>query len=394
MTAADLSCPRCSTPSGGFGGCPRCRADGVPVNLVPPLGDLRGVNLASSRGGPFGWPGTLPVAGPAELSLGEGDTPLVPLESVSDCRLWIKDESRNPTGSHKDRAMLAGVAAALEQGAGTVLAASSGNAGASAAAYAARAGLRCAVLTTTGITGVLADQIRAMGAALAVYPDTTIRDRMAEAAVTELGWYPLTNYVRPAAGGNAYANEGYKSIAYELARDLGSGVAAVVIPTSRADLLAGVERGYRELAAAGLVDTVPRLIVAETATAAAFTAALRRPDRGAQEHTTISRTPSPAFSIGSVQPSWQGLRALWSTGGTAVAVDVEEYMAEHRRLPATTGLFLEASSAVAVVVARRVHAEGVGTVVALGTGSGLKGLGVANEPVLANNLDALVDLCL
>jgi threonine synthase len=379
----ELTCPRCGQRGSGFAGCPRCRAEGVPVNLVPPLAELRGVDLSA-------------YSVPA-VTLGEGNTPLLRLATGPDGgSLWVKDESRNPTGSHKDRAMAAGLAAARAAGATTVVAATSGNAGASAAAYAARAGLRCVVLTTTGLTGVLADQVRAFGAALAAFPDAATRNRIMQAAVAELGWYPLTNYVQPAAGGNPYANEGYKTIAYELAVE--STVDVVVVPTSRADLLAGVERGYRELSAAGLVAKVPRLVAAEDATAAAFTAAMRQPDRAAQERTSIPARPgpSPAFSIGSTVPSWQGLQALWNTGGTAIALDVDDYMEEHRRLPVSTGLFLEASSAVGVAVARRLFHDGAGTVVALGTGSGLKGLspdGPQPPLFIPADLDALVNFC-
>jgi threonine synthase len=147
----------------------------------------------------------------------------------------------------------------------------------------------------------------------------------------------------------------------------------VVVPISGADLLAGIERGYRELTAAGLVDRVPRLVAAETATGAGFTAALRLESRAAQERVTVESTPSPAFSIGNTAPTWQGLNALWRTNGEAIAVSVEDYMAEHARLPVTTGIFLEASSVVAVVAAHRLTG-GARRVVSLGTGTGLKGL--------------------
>src|SRR5262249_48958311 len=162
------------------------------------------------------------------------------------------------------------------------------------AAYAARAGLRCVVLTTPAIPAVLAGQITAFGAALVAYQDTAARDAMMAAAVAELGWYPLTSCGTPGAGSNTYAIEGYKSIAYELARALGAAFAAVVVPTSRADLLAGIERGLRELVKAGLLPRMPRLIAAETATAAAFSAALRHSDRSVQEHTIVAARPSPA----------------------------------------------------------------------------------------------------
>lgn len=348
------------------------------MNLVPPLADLRGMDLARYGGGPWGWPGTLPVTGCHAPRMGEGNTPNILIVAGDEGRrLWVKDESQNPTGSHKDRAMTVGLAKAIEDGASTVVAASSGNAGAAAAAYAARAGLRCVVLITPAIPAVLAAQITALGAALVAYRDAAARDTVMAAAVAELGRYPLTSYGTPGAGSNSYAIEGYKSIAYELARDLGADIGTVVVLTSRADLLAGIERGFRELTAAGLLPSVPRLIAAETATAAAFSAALGHSDRSVQEHTIVADRPSPAFSIGSTVATWQGLHALWATGGEAVAIEVEDYLAEHQRLPAVSGVFLEVSAAVAATAARRLLTgdEDVGHVVAIGTATGLKGCG-------------------
>jgi threonine synthase len=362
----DLTCPRCETPGTGYAGCRRCD---VPVNLVPPLADLGGRSLETYAGGPWGWPSAMPVTG---KSLGEGNTPIVAVDTP-DGPLWIKDESRNPSGTHKDRAMAVGVAAAVAAGASTVVAASTGNAGASVAAYAARAGLRCTIYTYDTIPPVVAEQIVAYGADLVKCPDGKTRNDKMEHAVTELGWYPLTNYVRPGAGDNPYGNEGYKSIAYELARDLGSEVDAIVIPTSEADVLAGIERGYREMTAAGLVSRVPRLVAAETATGAPFAAALRLPDRAAQERVVVPWEPSPAFSIGTTTPTWQGLNALWSTNGEAFAIEIDEYMAEHRDFAASTGLFFEPSSIVAISAARRMlRRDSGGRLVVLGTGTGLK----------------------
>ncbi|WP_133997800.1 pyridoxal-phosphate dependent enzyme [Kribbella sp. VKM Ac-2566] len=177
-----------------------------------------------------------------------------------------------------------------------------------------------------------------------------------------------------------------KSIAYELARDLGSEVDAVVVPTSGADVLSGIERGYRELHAAGLVGRVPRLVAAETETGAPFAAALALVDRAAQERVVVRMRPSPAFSIGSSTPTWQGLNALWRTGGEAIAVSVSDYLPEYQRLPATTGVFLEPSSVVALVAARLLlRRDPALRIVALGTGSGLKSLSknALREPAVA-----------
>lgn len=369
----ELRCPRCGVAGEGYRGCPGCRRDGVAVNLVPPFADLRGRSLRHHRGGPWGWPETLPTRARHATQLGEGNTPSVLIASARRHRLWVKDESRNPTGSHKDRAMSVNLAKALEPGASTVVAASSGNAGASAAAYAARAGLRCVVLTTPTIPRPLVEQIAAFGAVLAEFEDAVGRDDVMAAAVTELGWYPVTNFVRPPSGGNPFGNEGYKSVAYELARDV-SDIDTVVIPTSRADLLAGVERGYNELVMAGLVPRIPRLVAAETVTGAAFSNALTYEGRQHQERADVNELPSPAFSLGSSVPSWQGLHAIWNTGGGAIAIEVDEYVSEHRRLPREAGLYLEVSSAVGVAAARRLLDAGEArSIVAIGTATGLKG---------------------
>ncbi|AIA07530.1 pyridoxal-phosphate dependent enzyme [Streptomyces noursei] len=387
MPPAPLRCPRCGRAADGFTGCASCARDDVGVNTPPPLADLSGLDLAAYPGGPWGWPAALPVSGPP-VTLGEGNTPVVRLRTTSatvarpttgDGGLWLKYEGANPTGSHKDRAMSVGVAAALAAGADTVVAASSGNAGAAAAAYAARAGLRCVVFTTDAVPPELRAQIDALGAERQVRRGGTAERNaaMAEAVATH-GWYPLTSFSTPSPGGNPYANEGYKSVAHELARDFaGRPIDTVVVPTSRADLLAGIARGFRELAGAGLIAEVPRLVAAEPAAAAPFTAALRQPDRAEQERTRVNSGPTVAFSLGERRPCWQGLDALWRTGGTAVAVDDEVTMAECRRL-AAEGLLLEPSSAVAVAVARTLVTGPDAVVVAIGTATGMKALGTAS----------------
>ncbi|MGW7487342.1 pyridoxal-phosphate dependent enzyme [Streptomyces sp. NPDC054786] len=377
-----LHCLRCARAAEGFTGCPTCAAEGIGVNTMPPLAELAGVDLAAYPGGPWGLPTALPVPGPP-VTLGEGNTPCVRLRSDPDGtqesraggELWLKYEGANPTGSHKDRAMAVGVAAAVAAGAGTVVAASSGNAGAAAAAYAARAGLRCVVFTNEAVPAGLRAQIDALGAERRVQPGTTAARNAAMArAVEEHQWYPLTSYSSPSPGGNPYANEGYKSVAYELARDFaGQRLDVVVVPTSRADLLAGVGRGFRELAAAGLIAHEPRLVAAEPSAAAPFTAALRCQDRADQERTRVAHGPTVAFSLGEERPCWQGLDALWRTAGTAVALDDEAITAEHRRL-AAEGLVLEPSSAVGSAVARDLARTPGALVVTIGTATGLKGL--------------------
>lgn len=344
------------------------------VNLSLPTADLRGRRLDHYLGGPWGWTDTLALDGStAPITLGEGNSPTVDVGGDDDAsRLALKLEGSNPTGSHKDRAMSVAVTRAVEVGATTVVAASSGNAGAAAAAYAARAGLRCVVLTTTGVPSEMHAQIVACGAALLAFPDSFARNRMMQAAVEDLAWFPVTNFVEPGPGSNPYAIEGYKSVAYEIARDLVEPPEVVVVPTSRADLLAGISKGFRELLDADLIARRPRLVAAEPATGAAFTAALATDDPAARERTQIVRHPSPAISVGGDVANWQGLDALSSSSGWAEPVEERDYLAVHRAMAMNEGIFMEPSSAVGVAVAQRVLSSQAGSVLAIVTAGGLK----------------------
>lgn len=348
-----LTCPRCDRVGVGFAGCEYCAGQGVAVNLVPVRSDLSGLDLSAFRGGPWGWPSTLAYADPrSAVTLGEGNTPLV-ADAFTD-GLQLKLESQNPTGSHKDRAMSVGVTAALAADSRVVVAASSGNAGAALAAYAARAGLHAIITTTSSVPRAIRNQIIATGATLAVYSSAADRNRVTRQLVETHGCFPLTNYVDPGPGSNTFAIEGYKSIAYELARDAPQ-TQAVVVPTSRADLVAGIARGYAELVAAGLLDRMPRLVIAEPASGAAFAAAIGLP-RPEQQRLTVERGYSAAFSIGSDVANFQGLEALWNSDGYAVAVDEDQLLGEYDRLR-LAGMWVEASAATAVYAARSIAAS-------------------------------------
>lgn len=373
--AISLSCPRCGEAATGFRGCPTCAASNTYVNLSPPLVDLKHRDLARYPGGPWGWPDTLPLLpATAPVTLGEGNTPVFPLDPADPNGIWVKSEAGNPTWSHKDRGMSVAVAKAVEVGADTVVAPSSGNAGLATAAYAARAGLRAVILTTSTMPATHRAMLEAVGAIIVAFEHRESRHLIVDQAVDELGWFPTT-FVDPRVGGNPYGNMGYKSIAYELARDLGS-VGAVVVPTARADLLSGICRGFEELVAADLTDRMPKMVAAEVEQGAAFAAALATPDRAAREQVKVERRPSPAFSIGSEYAIWQGLHALERSGGSAVSLLESDYMDEQRRLGVDQGLAVEVAAAVAVAGARKIAPDVDGITVAMSTAAGTK------DPVL------------
>ena len=368
-----LICLRCSAPGAGYHGCPTCAAQGVHVNLAPPAADLTGYNLEYYRGGLYDWRDTLPISPDIPpVTLGEGNTPSVSLHTDRGSGpLAVKNEAANPTWSHKDRGMSAALTKARELDATTVVIASSGNAGAAAAAYSARARLECIVLTTVGIPPVMERLLAGVGATLIGYRSTAERNRMLSAAVTELGWYPAA-FTDDRVGGNPYGNEGFKSIAYELARDHGDELQTVVVPVSKADLMSGIGRGFQELHAAGLIARMPALVAAEAATGSAFTTALSDPDPDAQERTRVVRHESAAWSIGNTYAYFQGLDVLRASAGHAVAVDQGRYLAERERVGRRDGLFVEISSAVAIAAARDIAQSASGLTVAISTSTGIK----------------------
>jgi threonine synthase len=195
----------------------------VPAELLrqPPLAGLER------------WAPLLPPVKPG-LSLGEGGTPLLAAERIGDWigldgPLWLKDESQNPTWSHKDRLNYCVVSAALAVGAPGIAVASSGNHGAAAAAYAARAGLPCVVVTSPAAQPAFRQLLDALGAFVAIVP-TERRWALLKRIVAETGFMPASN-LTPFPTGNPYGPEGYKTIAYEIFAQLGEMPGTVVAPT-------------------------------------------------------------------------------------------------------------------------------------------------------------------
>ena len=373
-------------------GDPESFAAGRPVNLVPqyPEGTFTTdafLNAFATRRGVWDFQALLPVnTDTLPVTLGEGNTPLVPLAK----NLMLKDESRNATWSHKDRAMTVAVTVAQELGFHTTVGASTGNAGAALAAYSARAGMRCVMFTGTDAPSTMQTLMQAYGALLCLVPGSSSRRGAAKIALERYGWWPGTNVTDPPVGSNTYGIEGYTTIAYELVRDLGDAPAAVVVPTSYGDILTGLWRGFTRMRAAGIIERLPRLIVAEPANAAPYGPALT-----AGTPTTIDTAPTAAFSIGGGTASLQALTVLIESGGMAIAVNEEEVLPMQAQLARETGLYLEAASIVGVVAARRIVAETDGIVVTIGTSTGLKDPAATarhlpTPPTIPVDADALV----
>lgn len=398
----ELRCPRCALVTGeerANRGCPACHDEGVAVNMLPryELSGLSAVPVDARQPGIFRHRALLPVPdGVAPLSLGEGRTPLVRLANLGAelgiDELYVKDESRNPTWSYKDRLVATALTHARARGATRVVVSSSGNAGAAAAAYAAAAGMECVVLTIADVPATIKVLMQAYTPHVVALERPADRWVLMRRLVEDHGWAPTSGFLDPPIGSNSFGVDGYKTISYELVDDLGRAPDVVVIPAAYGDGLVGVHRGFEDLVELGVIARLPRIVAVDPMGAYAR-AAVDGPAA------TVPDDDSVAFSIVVDSPTWQGWHAVETSGGHGVGPAGDaEILAAQLRLSRREGLYLEASSAITLLAAERLRAAGDiaadATVVLLGTSSGLKDVGATAAgltpvPVIEPSLDAL-----
>ncbi|MFC3958793.1 threonine synthase [Halovivax cerinus] len=310
----------------------------------------------------------------------EGETPLVRADRLAssldvDATVYVKDERRNPTSSFKDRAYAPAVSLAAEEGEEAVVTASTGNAAAACALYAARADLPCYLLVAGNapahkLTEPLAYGARAVRVdGLFDGGEVTLIDTL-EAVADQLGAYLAFAY-RPF---NPVLEEGIKTISYEVAEALEwTSPDVVVTATGGGDNLVAQHRGFRELHEAGLVETTPRMVAAQAAGASAVVDAI---ERDAESPIPPSTTDTVASGIDATFASDRVVEVIRESGGTAIAVSDEALLDGERTLAKTTGVWAEPASAVVVPVLTELAARGTigsGDVVVLTvTGSGHK----------------------
>ncbi len=319
------------------------------------------------------WPGLieayrsrLPVSDSTPVvTLQEGATPLVPAQELSrrtGCDVYLKVEGANPTGSFKDRGMTMAITKAKEEGAQAVICASTGNTSASAAAYAARAGLTCAVLVPQGkiAMGKLA-QALVHGAQL-LQVQGNFDDCLALASKLAID-YPvsLVNSV------NQYRIEGQKTASFEIVDVLGDAPDIHCLPVGNAGNITAYWQGYREYAADGTATRTPRMWGFQAAGAAPIVAG--HPVDQPETIATAIRIGNPA--------SWtKALAARDESGGRIDAVTDRAILAAYRLLARTEAVFVEPASAASVAgllkVAQAGGLEPGQRVVCTVTGNGLK----------------------
>lgn len=299
------------------------------------------------------------------VTLGEGGTPLIRAEKLSEitgAQVWVKYEGLNPTGSFKDRGMTMAITKAVAHGAQAVICASTGNTSASAAAYATKAGLTCAVLVPSGkIAPGKMSQAIAHGATLLEVDGNfddclTLCRKLSES-------YPvhLVNSVNPDR------IEGQKTASFEVVDALGDAPDIHVLPVGNAGNITAYWKGYRQYREAGVSTTLPKMWGFQAAGAAPLV--LGHPVDEPDTIATAIRIGNPA--------SWsQALEARDSSGGLIDSVSDDEILAAHKVLSREEGIFVEPGSAASVAGLLKMSEAGevpVGARIAVTvTGHGLK----------------------
>ncbi|MFG3339741.1 threonine synthase [Glycomyces sp. NPDC048151] len=299
------------------------------------------------------------------VTLQEGGTPLLPAPALSaktGCDVYLKVEGLNPTGSFKDRGMTLAVSKAVEDGAKAVICASTGNTSASAAAYAARAGITCAVLVPAGkiALGKLA-QALVHGAKLIQLEGNFDDCLMVADKLSQDYPVALVNSINPVR------LQGQKTAAFEIVQVLGDAPDLHVLPVGNAGNISAYWMGYTEDAAEGNATKRPRMLGVQAAGAAPIV------NGHVVEH---PQTIATAIRIGNPASWTKALDAEKESGGKIISVTDREIHAAYMLLARTEGVFVELGSAASVAgLLKQAEAGWVDkgqTIVCTVTGNGLK----------------------
>ncbi len=308
------------------------------------------------------------------LTLHEGDTPLIYAPKLSEelgVEIHFKYEGVNPTGSFKDRGMVMAVAKAVEEGSHTIMCASTGNTSAAAAAYAARANLRCIVLIPNNniALGKLA-QAAAYGAEIIAIEGNFDQALKIVREITDQHPITLVNSVNP------YRLEGQKTGAFEVCDVLGKAPDILAIPVGNAGNISAYWKGFKEYAKEGKIDQLPRMFGFQAEGAASLVKGIdiENPE-----------TVATAIRIGNPASRHLAVKALEESDGHVDSVTDEEILAAYRKLAQTEGIFAEPASCASlagIIKMRQIGKLEKGKqVVCVLTGNGLKDPNIALKTV-------------
>ncbi|MBM3119998.1 MAG: threonine synthase [Chloroflexi bacterium] len=387
-----IDCGKEYSPEDLIAACTECGQKGLGFGLLDPvcnydkIGKQVNRNILENRK-PSLWKYKefLPISDESKIvSLDEGGTPLIKCQSLTGetgiKNLYVKNETVNPTSSFKDRAFSVIISRALERGASTVAAVSDGNAGASASAYSARAGIACYIFTPAFAVQSKIIQMSMYGARVISVKGSLIATGMLVlGACIKYGWFNITT----AKVLNPYQTEGHKTLAYEICEQLNwQAPDWVIAPVSSGDSLGAIWKGFKEFYALGFIKNLPRMVGVQGEGADPLVKAFDEKKQFYEIEEFEPVTIADALCIGRVLGSWP-LNALNESNGYAVAVSDKEILEAQKSLAAKEGIFVEPSSATTIAALKKLLSRRVinrnESVVCVTTGSGLKVLGVAAQ---------------
>jgi threonine synthase len=353
--------------------CPGCGGD------IEFRYDLASARLDAPLPGIWRFIDLLPVEDEAAIvTLNEGGTPLVParLGERLGCPLWWKVEGSNPTGAQKDRGLAVAIAKGRTFGFTGAILCSTGSAGLSSAAYAARAGMRHAVLVSRNTPPERVLPMAVLGSTI-FEVDGTIEEALGLLALAteRLGAYETTTYRRA----NPYQSEGVKTLGYEIFLQHGGVPDWIVVPIGGGGTLGSIWRAFLDLKAMGLIDRLPHLAGVQPADYNALEIAEARGLATEEELQAIPFGDVPPTILVKLAHTFphdgvEALAAIRASGGAVVAATDAEALDAQRRLGAAEGIYAEPSSTVALTAIERLRAANRiapdESVVAVLTGSG------------------------
>lgn len=315
----------------------------------------------------------LPVKSmPPQVSIQVGGTPLISgnrlAEELGIRSLWLKDDTRNPSGSLKDRATEVGIQHADEQSADIIIVASTGNAAASLACLCAWRGKQAIILVPSSAPGAKLTQILQYGAKL--FPVEGSYDdafELAQEIGKEFAWYSRNT------GTNPVLSEGKKTVALEMAEQLKWNIPdQVFVPVGDGCIIGGVYKGFYDLLQLGWIDHIPKIVAVQADGSAAIVNALSGKSLKAVQADTIA----DSISVNYPRDGVKAIRAIKESDGYGVTVSDHEILTAQHQLAKTTGIFAEPAASAAVAGLVKAINEGKvrsnEQVCVLITGTGLK----------------------
>ncbi len=395
MFMVELECLKCgkrNRPNVGIYVCEKC---GGKLNIIydyDAIGEkINKRELAKRPSGVWKYFELLPVSNRKNIvTLGEGGTPLLEAKNLAEDlkmkHLYLKDETRNPTSSFKDRPMSVGVSKAVEFGAKTVVCASSGNAAIALSAYSAKAGIKCYTFVPEDAPESKIAQL-SMHGAIVVRPkakgegDPTYQ--MMIESWKKYGWHPI-----PSGGAfNPYQPEGSKTISYEICEQLGwKAPDWLVVPVGAGTLLSGNAKGYFEFERLGFIKGLPHLVAIQPEGCAPVVKAFRESTSPRE----IQCWASPNTCAGGcIDPfPWDAdtaIPAVKRTGGVAETVTDPEILEAQKILARKEGIFAEPTGSVGLAGLLKMLDAGIfdrsDVIVVEVTGGGLKDVNTAMRQV-------------